>query len=116
MASRHALPTALLATAGPKARLRRASAVHDPLYSTALALVLRSAMGSPAALAQTVAASGDVLPGIPPPPACGLEPCVGVNAQDAIDIDGGGGTLAIQAGGRLDTGSGVIGSEAGKSG
>ncbi|SFY32199.1 hypothetical protein SAMN04244548_03559 [Paracoccus pantotrophus] len=68
MASRHALPTALLATAGPKARLRRASAVHDPLYSTALALVLGSAMGSPAALAQTVAASGDVLPGIPPPP------------------------------------------------
>ncbi|MDF3905943.1 MULTISPECIES: hypothetical protein [Paracoccus] len=41
---------------------------------------------------------------------------MGVNAQDAIDIDGGGGTLAIQAGGRLDTGSGVIGSEAGKSG
>lgn len=39
-----------------------------------------------------------------------------MNAQDAIDIDGGGGTLAIQAGGRLDTGSGVIGSEAGKSG
>lgn len=51
-----------------KARLRGASAVHDPLYSTALALVLGSVMGSPAALAQTVAASGDVLPGIPPPP------------------------------------------------
>ncbi len=54
MASRHALPTALLATAGPKARLRRASAVYDPLYSTALALVLGRVMGSPAALAQTV--------------------------------------------------------------
>lgn len=68
MASRHALPTVLLARVAPKARLRRASAVHDPLYSTALALVLGSVMGSPTALAQTVAASGDVLPGIPPPP------------------------------------------------